>query len=117
MICAEKYSKSQVVPDMEGVLKDGVARKQDMVNSQKGCKEKRNVSGDVFGDQTAKTSNGDGGSLRWNSSLMSHEQHAKNHPSSSPAISKKVNMRDHRKMNQSEESLRTVLFLSCWGPN
>lgn len=70
----------------------------------------------------------DQGYCRWNNSLRSIQQHANNHirsasqankklsSSSSSSISKKL-MEDHEKMDKSEESLRTVMFLSCWGPN
>ncbi|GMJ13034.1 Wound-induced polypeptide 3 [Hibiscus trionum] len=68
----------------------------------------------------------DQGICRWNYTVRSAVQHAKNHlrsasqartlPSqSSPAISK--GLRREHKSRQSEESLRTVMYLSCWGPN
>ncbi|KAF3443825.1 hypothetical protein FNV43_RR13515 [Rhamnella rubrinervis] len=62
--------------------------------------------------------------------IRSIHQHANNHfrsylqannklPSSSSPSAKAMAMckvhRDHEK--QSEESLRTVMYLSCWGPN
>ncbi|KAE8654833.1 hypothetical protein F3Y22_tig00117040pilonHSYRG00077 [Hibiscus syriacus] len=64
----------------------------------------------------------DQGICRWNYTLRSALQHAKNHlrsasqartlsSQSSAAISKGL------KSKQSEESLRTVMYLSCWGPN
>lgn len=68
----------------------------------------------------------DQGICRWNYHLRSLHQHAKNNirsysqtkrsfsTQSSAAVSKKI--RDE-KMKQSEESLRTVMYLSCWGPN
>ncbi|XWS11111.1 hypothetical protein CRYUN_Cryun38cG0055700 [Craigia yunnanensis] len=67
----------------------------------------------------------DQGLCRWNYALRSVQQHAKANirqysqtkklstPSSS-ALSKKL--RDE-KLKQSEESLRKVMYLSCWGPN
>lgn len=59
---------------------------------------------------------------RWNYALKSVNQHAKNHirsfsqakvPSSAVVSSK---LRED-KAKQSEESLRKVMYLSCWGPN
>ncbi|KAJ7948243.1 Wound-responsive family protein [Quillaja saponaria] len=67
----------------------------------------------------------DQGICRWNNSIKSAQQYAKNHarslsqakklasPSSSMVSSK---LRDD-KVKRSEESLRTVMYLSCWGPN
>ncbi|KAF9661813.1 hypothetical protein SADUNF_Sadunf19G0107900 [Salix dunnii] len=66
----------------------------------------------------------DQGFCRWNYALRSLHQHAKNHvrsasqakmlsSSSSAMISNKVK---EVKAKQSEESLRKVMYLSCWGP-
>ncbi|KAE8730354.1 2-nonaprenyl-3-methyl-6-methoxy-1,4-benzoquinol hydroxylase [Hibiscus syriacus] len=66
------------------------------------------------------------GICRWNYTLRSAIQHAKNRvrsgsqarnlsSQSSAAISKGLGRDD--KCKQSEESLRTVMYLSCWGPN
>ncbi|KAF9661811.1 hypothetical protein SADUNF_Sadunf19G0107700 [Salix dunnii] len=66
----------------------------------------------------------DQGFCRWNYTLRSLHQHAKNHvrsasqakmlsSSSSAMISNKVK---ELKAKQSEESLRKVMYLSCWGP-
>ncbi|KAJ6349051.1 hypothetical protein OIU77_006608 [Salix suchowensis] len=66
----------------------------------------------------------DQGFCRWNYALRSLHQHAKNHvrsasqakmlsSSSSAMISNKVK---GVKAKQSEESLRKVMYLSCWGP-
>ncbi|CAK7349951.1 unnamed protein product [Dovyalis caffra] len=66
----------------------------------------------------------DQGFCRWNYTLRSLHQHAKNHvrsvsqaknlsSSSSAMISNKVK---EEKAKQSEESLRKVMYLSCWGP-
>ena len=68
----------------------------------------------------------DQGVCRWNSALRSIQNHtkanlrsysqAKKIPASqfSSAMSNKLK---DEKLKQSEESLRTVMYLSCWGPN
>ena len=67
----------------------------------------------------------DQGICRWNFIIRSAQQHAKNNlrsftqakslsSSTSAMVSNKL--RDE-KMKQSEESLRKVMYLSCWGPN
>ncbi|GMY10015.1 hypothetical protein FCV25MIE_05258 [Fagus crenata] len=67
----------------------------------------------------------DQGICRWNFIIRSAQQHAKNNlrsysqaknlsSSTSAMVSSKL--RDE-KMKQSEESLRKVMYLSCWGPN
>ncbi|GLT77246.1 hypothetical protein SLA2020_488510 [Shorea laevis] len=67
----------------------------------------------------------DQGFCRWNYALRSLQQHAKNNirsysqakklsANSYSAVSEK--MRNER-LKKSEESLRTVMYLSCWGPN
>ena len=67
----------------------------------------------------------DQGVCRWNYPLRSLHQPAKNNirsyyqakkltAQSSSAISSKVN---NEKLKQSEESLRKLMYLSCWGPN
>ena len=66
----------------------------------------------------------DQGICRWNFIIRSAQQHAKNNlrsysqaknPSSTSAmVSSKL---EDAKMKQSEESLRKVMYLSCWGPN
>ncbi|XP_042500758.1 uncharacterized protein LOC122078725 [Macadamia integrifolia] len=70
----------------------------------------------------------DQGFCRWNNALRSLHQHAKNNfrslsqakrlpsSSSSMAMTKKLILSDE-KMKQSEESLRKVMYFSCWGPN
>ncbi|KAJ4976256.1 hypothetical protein NE237_001362 [Protea cynaroides] len=71
----------------------------------------------------------DQGFCRWNYAMRLLHQQAKNNggsifqakrllPSSSSAvaIAKKVVLKDER-LKQSEESLRKVMHLSCWGPN
>ncbi|XP_062079663.1 uncharacterized protein LOC133784247 [Humulus lupulus] len=64
----------------------------------------------------------DQGVCRWNSALRSIQQHTKaNLRSYSQA--KKIpaqysnNISEDEKLKKSEESLRTVMYLSCWGPN
>ncbi|CAJ2660414.1 unnamed protein product [Trifolium pratense] len=64
------------------------------------------------------------GICRWNYALRQAHQHlknrvrtfsqAKNFSSSSLVVSK---LKDEKKAKQAEESLRTVMYLSCWGPN
>ncbi|TQD78399.1 hypothetical protein C1H46_036034 [Malus baccata] len=67
----------------------------------------------------------DQGICRWNSTLRYVGQKAKsqvrsfsqaNSKLSSPSSSALSKVRDE-KMKRSEESLRTVMYLSCWGPN
>ncbi|CAL0322666.1 unnamed protein product [Lupinus luteus] len=66
----------------------------------------------------------DHGICRWNHALKSAQHHLKNHvismsktnklsPFSSAMVSRKVK---DEKAKKSEESLRTVMYLSCWGP-
>lgn len=68
----------------------------------------------------------DQGVCRWNHALRSFHQHAKSNFRSysqgkrlpaqySSSVSNK--MKDNQKLKKSEESLRTVMYLSCWGPN
>ncbi|KAI3961023.1 hypothetical protein MKX01_014355 [Papaver californicum] len=71
------------------------------------------------------------GMCRWNYALRSIHQYTKNRVKSSisqatsssvPAssvISEQIMMQQQRDhvMKQSEESLRKVMYLSCWGPN
>ncbi|KAJ4729904.1 Wound-responsive family protein [Melia azedarach] len=70
----------------------------------------------------------DQGFCRWNYPIRSLHQHVKNNirsvsqsskklsSSSSAVVSSKV-MREQHYAKQSEESLRKVMYLSCWGPN
>lgn len=69
----------------------------------------------------------DQGFGRWNNAVRSMHKHAKNHIRSAPQAKKlskpsssepsnKARDNDEDK-NKSEESLRTVMFLSTWGPN
>ncbi|KAK7263609.1 hypothetical protein RJT34_31202 [Clitoria ternatea] len=64
----------------------------------------------------------DQGVCRWNHVLKAAQQHVKTHVgsfsqakklSSSAVVSSSTKL----KGKQSEESLRTVMYLSCWGPN
>ncbi|PHU24588.1 hypothetical protein BC332_09695 [Capsicum chinense] len=68
----------------------------------------------------------DQGLCRWNYSIRAINQHVKNNirsysqakkmsSQSSSLISTKREMKE--KAKQSEESLRKVMYLSCWGPN
>ncbi|XP_045800665.1 uncharacterized protein LOC123894653 [Trifolium pratense] len=71
----------------------------------------------------------DQGICRWNHTLKSVHNHLKNNvrsfsqakklSSSSSTSSAMVSNSSKQKANakQSEESLRTVMYLSCWGPN
>ncbi|EOX99300.1 Wound-responsive family protein, putative [Theobroma cacao] len=67
----------------------------------------------------------DQGFCRWNYTMRSLHHHAKNHvrsisqtkklsSSSSAMVSSKG---IDEKTKQAEESLRKVMYLSCWGPN
>jgi len=64
------------------------------------------------------------GICRWNYALRQAQQHLKNRVksmsqaknlSSSSFVATKF--KDEKKAKQAEESLRTVMYLSCWGPN
>ncbi|MCH80095.1 wound-responsive family protein [Trifolium medium] len=68
----------------------------------------------------------DQGICRWNHTLKSVQNHLKNNvrsfsqakklsSSSSTTVSNSIRQKENAK--QSEESLRTVMYLSCWGPN
>ncbi|KAL9453517.1 hypothetical protein AB3S75_009175 [Citrus x aurantiifolia] len=66
----------------------------------------------------------DQGLCRWNYTLKSLHQHAKNNLSSVSRSTRKFSSSSSAvvssqvtKAKQSEESLRTVMYLSCWGPN
>ncbi|CDP14684.1 unnamed protein product [Coffea canephora] len=67
----------------------------------------------------------DQGLYRWNHTIRSMQQLAKNNLRSlsqtkqlSPALaSSSIKVKDQEKLRQSEESLRKVMYLSCWGPN
>jgi hypothetical protein len=68
----------------------------------------------------------DQGFCRWNYTLRSLHQYAKNHVGSISQANKKLpysssviisSKLKEEKAKQSEESLRKVMYLSCWGPN
>ncbi|KAL3509517.1 hypothetical protein ACH5RR_028918 [Cinchona calisaya] len=68
----------------------------------------------------------DQGLCRWNYTLRSLQQHAKNNIGSLSQSSKQLSSsvastckaKDHQEnLKKSEESLRKVMYLSCWGPN
>ncbi|XP_071724236.1 uncharacterized protein [Rutidosis leptorrhynchoides] len=69
----------------------------------------------------------DQGICRWNYVLRSLNQHVKNNlrsysqanklSSSSSTSAMVSNKLREEKAKKSEESLRTVMYLSCWGPN
>ncbi|KAJ4822461.1 hypothetical protein Tsubulata_022803 [Turnera subulata] len=67
----------------------------------------------------------DQGICRWNHTFRSFHQHTKTHlrsisqakklsSSTSAAV---ASQRREEKARESEESLRKVMYLSCWGPN
>ncbi|XP_059275357.1 uncharacterized protein LOC132617127 [Lycium barbarum] len=68
----------------------------------------------------------DQGICRWNHTIRAVHQHAKNNlrsysqakklsAQSSSLVSANKELKE--KVKQSEESLRKVMYLSCWGPN
>ncbi|XP_059283314.1 uncharacterized protein LOC132618462 [Lycium barbarum] len=60
------------------------------------------------------------GLCRWNYPLRSLAQHTKNNIrsySQAKKLSSSSLIARSDKAKQSEESLRTVMYLSCWGPN
>ncbi|KAK1326155.1 hypothetical protein QJS10_CPA01g01109 [Acorus calamus] len=67
----------------------------------------------------------DQGICRWNYAFRSLQQHAKKNirsyyqaTVSSSSVDAVMGRRDgDEKMRRSEESLRKVMYLSCWGPN
>ncbi|XP_048137881.1 uncharacterized protein LOC125315852 [Rhodamnia argentea] len=62
----------------------------------------------------------DQGFCRWNYAFRSLHQRAKNHVRSSLLAQKKLSPMSRATNDESkraEESLRKVMFLSCWAPN
>ncbi|XP_060188684.1 uncharacterized protein LOC132617652 [Lycium barbarum] len=63
----------------------------------------------------------DQGLCRWNYTIKTIHQHAKNnirsYSQAKKFSSQSSSLRTQRKSKQSEESLRKVMYLSCWGPN
>ncbi|KAI3440702.1 uncharacterized protein J3R85_003141 [Psidium guajava] len=63
----------------------------------------------------------DQGFCRWNYAFRSLHQRAKNHVRSSLPAQKKLFLMSRAatddKSKQAEESLRKVMFFSCWAPN
>lgn len=68
----------------------------------------------------------DQGICRWNHTLKSLQNHVKNNVrsfshakkfSSSSAMVSNSSKRQKENAKESEESLRKVMYLSCWGPN
>ncbi|CAL5200454.1 unnamed protein product [Lathyrus oleraceus] len=64
------------------------------------------------------------GICRWNYAIRQAQQHLKNRVrlySQAKSISSSSHvackLKDEKKAKQAEESLRTVMYLSCWGPN
>lgn len=64
------------------------------------------------------------GICRWNYALKSAQQHVKNHVRSfsqakklSSSSSTSAMLLRRLQDEKPEESLRTVMYLSCWGPN
>ncbi|PHT43295.1 hypothetical protein CQW23_17320 [Capsicum baccatum] len=57
------------------------------------------------------------GLCRWNYPLRSLAQHTKNNMRSYSQAKKLSSSLIANKEEHSEESLRTVMYLSCWGPN
>ncbi|KAJ7981386.1 Wound-responsive family protein [Quillaja saponaria] len=62
----------------------------------------------------------DQGYCRWNYTTRSVHQHAKNNVrsiSQAKKLSSPSRKLENDKVKKSEESLRTVMYLSCWAPN
>ncbi|KAL8267289.1 hypothetical protein R6Q59_004633 [Mikania micrantha] len=58
----------------------------------------------------------DQGFARWNHNIRTIHHHAKSNFRSTKNLSSSSRGKEE-KAKQSEESLRKVMYLSCWGPN
>nr|KYP54998.1 hypothetical protein KK1_001202 [Cajanus cajan] len=56
----------------------------------------------------------DQGISRWNYALILAQKQVKSHVG---ALSQAIKFSSFSMQKQSEECLRTVMYLSCWGPN
>ncbi|KAJ0666874.1 hypothetical protein HanPI659440_Chr17g0671551 [Helianthus annuus] len=62
----------------------------------------------------------DQGFARWNYTIRTIHHHAKSNLRSvtqTKKLSSPAAMASSKSIDQSEESLRKVMYLSCWGPN
>ncbi|XP_027347448.1 uncharacterized protein LOC113858862 [Abrus precatorius] len=59
----------------------------------------------------------DQGVCRWNYALRSAQKQVRNHVGSLSQAKKLPSTCSRLRGKHSEESLRTVMYLSCWGPN
>ncbi|KAJ0631591.1 hypothetical protein HanLR1_Chr17g0655621 [Helianthus annuus] len=62
----------------------------------------------------------DQGFARWNYTIRALHQHTKSNLRSvtqTKKLSSPAAMASSKAIDQSEESLRKVMYLSCWGPN
>jgi Wound-induced protein len=57
------------------------------------------------------------GLCRWNYALRSMKSRVKQNMGGFSQVRKRASGVDKEKARRSEESLRMVMYLSCWGPN